>query len=226
MKKALVFTLLALLSFAGIIYTSCKKDPCKGVSCQNGGTCSGGTCICPDGYVGSNCENKATTKISFHNNTRTTVYILADKAIKAVAPDSTIIYAGTYGDALTGTANTHGIDLSTSATVGEEVKWDINETFPAYGTKDHEFNVPSSMFFLRIQNLGTTSIRKVYVNYGLASQTLDNITIPGGIEIHNIGYYKAFPNSNVRMESLTDTQTVSSLSLDFTQNQYAFIYFY
>ena len=37
-------------------YTSCRKDKCKGVSCQHEGICNGGTCICTPGYEGTNCS--------------------------------------------------------------------------------------------------------------------------------------------------------------------------
>lgn len=32
------------------------SDPCDDVNCLNGGTCDDGTCLCPDGYLGVNCE--------------------------------------------------------------------------------------------------------------------------------------------------------------------------
>ena len=41
---------------------SCKKDPCKGVSCQNGGTCSDGNCNCSLPWEGSRCEVDARDK--------------------------------------------------------------------------------------------------------------------------------------------------------------------
>ncbi|MCX7606907.1 MAG: calcium-binding EGF-like domain-containing protein, partial [Bacteroidia bacterium] len=42
---------LAVLSLS-----SCKKDPCKDVSCQNGGVCVDGNCSCPTAWEGSRCE--------------------------------------------------------------------------------------------------------------------------------------------------------------------------
>ncbi|MEI8279924.1 MAG: hypothetical protein WCG87_09185 [Bacteroidota bacterium] len=50
-----VFTIIA---FSAVLYSSCKKDACNGVTCQNQGTCSGGKCVCPTGYSGDHCEIK------------------------------------------------------------------------------------------------------------------------------------------------------------------------
>lgn len=48
-----VFSLLI-----GFVF-SCKKekDPCEGITCQNGGSCNEGTCSCPANTTGTNCEN-------------------------------------------------------------------------------------------------------------------------------------------------------------------------
>jgi len=59
MKSLRLVALGALLTvgaFSAVVYTSCSKDACSGVTCQNSGTCSGGTCTCPSGIGGTNCE--------------------------------------------------------------------------------------------------------------------------------------------------------------------------
>jgi hypothetical protein len=50
---------VALMGFVG---TGCKKDPCKDVTCQNGGVCNDGTCQCATGYQGTNCETEVRAK--------------------------------------------------------------------------------------------------------------------------------------------------------------------
>jgi hypothetical protein len=55
--KHIVFTaFLTISAFCAIFYSSCTKDKCKDVVCQNSGTCSEGNCTCPTGVTGTNCE--------------------------------------------------------------------------------------------------------------------------------------------------------------------------
>ncbi len=56
--------LLTIGAFTTVTYTSCNKDECKDVVCQNGGTCdeNTGNCICTTGFTGTNCETQVRTK--------------------------------------------------------------------------------------------------------------------------------------------------------------------
>lgn len=61
--KQIAFGLILTVSaFGATLYTSCNKDKCKDVVCQNGGTCSEGTCTCVTGYEGTNCETAMRAK--------------------------------------------------------------------------------------------------------------------------------------------------------------------
>lgn len=55
-KHIALSALLTVGAFGTVLYTSCTKDECKDVVCQNSGTCNGGTCTCPTGVGGTNCE--------------------------------------------------------------------------------------------------------------------------------------------------------------------------
>lgn len=57
LKQIALGTILALGTFSAVLYTSCTKEACKGVTCLNGGSCSGGICSCPTGVGGNNCES-------------------------------------------------------------------------------------------------------------------------------------------------------------------------
>ena len=48
--------------FGAMTVSSCKKDPCKNVTCQNGGTCQDGNCRCSLPWEGSKCEVDARDK--------------------------------------------------------------------------------------------------------------------------------------------------------------------
>ena len=55
--KNLKFLTFCLVIFSmTLLNQSCEDDPCKDVTCQNGGVCVDGTCDCPDGYSGTSCE--------------------------------------------------------------------------------------------------------------------------------------------------------------------------
>jgi hypothetical protein len=55
-KQIALSAFLTLSAFCAILYSSCSKDGCKGVTCLNGGTCGGGICSCPTGLGGNNCQ--------------------------------------------------------------------------------------------------------------------------------------------------------------------------
>ena len=61
-KRIALGAFLAISAFCAVLYTSCSKDACSGVTCQNGGTCSGGNCTCTTGYEGTSCETLSRTK--------------------------------------------------------------------------------------------------------------------------------------------------------------------
>jgi hypothetical protein len=56
--------LLTIGAFTAITYTSCNKDECKDVVCNNGGTCDAntGACVCATGYEGATCDTKSRDK--------------------------------------------------------------------------------------------------------------------------------------------------------------------
>ena len=61
MKKSasiLLTVVSVLMVFTSVVYTGCKKDKCKGISCSNGGSCKDGNCVCPTGYTGVKCGDE------------------------------------------------------------------------------------------------------------------------------------------------------------------------
>ena len=56
-RHILLTALLTLGLFCAVLYVSCTKGPCVGISCQYGGTCINGNCTCPTGFTGKYCQN-------------------------------------------------------------------------------------------------------------------------------------------------------------------------
>ncbi len=54
--------MLAIGAFTTVTYTSCNKDECKDVVCNNGGTCVAGICACPTGWEGTSCNTRTRDK--------------------------------------------------------------------------------------------------------------------------------------------------------------------
>lgn len=61
-KRIALSAFLTVSAFCAVLYTSCSKDECKDVVCQNGGVCASGTCTCVSGYEGANCETAVRAK--------------------------------------------------------------------------------------------------------------------------------------------------------------------
>jgi len=172
---------------------------------QSGYNCVSGNC----NYVTSNaqypslaacqsaCSGPQTATINYVNNSHTTMTITVNGVTKTAAAGQKAGFTGNPGASATGTATTSG-KSSSGIVIGETVNWNISNTFPSSGSTDVNLNVSSSLFFLRMRNTGTKTLTPVYVNYGLNSQSVDNVVIPPDGVTYPLGYYKAFTNGNVR----------------------------
>lgn len=68
LAQTLLLTLfITLTAFTVVTYTACKKDPCRDVSCLNGGTCNDGVCKCKANYAGPRCEKDLCAKLNCLN---------------------------------------------------------------------------------------------------------------------------------------------------------------
>jgi hypothetical protein len=61
MKRVKSLLAVASLAFGLFIMNACS-DPCKDVTCLNGGVCDEGDCICATGYEGTDCGTEMRTK--------------------------------------------------------------------------------------------------------------------------------------------------------------------
>lgn len=199
------------------------KGPCFGTTGNNLGsgtlgTGTGGGNNGGNNGGGGNGTGTTTSTITFKNPTYTKMTITFDNTTKIADPGQSVVFSGKPGTPATGQAKTSGV-TSSNTQVGLLLSWNLNETFPATGNRDVTLNVGSEYFFLKITNNSTKPINKVYVNYGLTNQTVDNVTLSNNGINYSLGYYKAFTNSNVRAENGNTYWSWSSLSLPFTINQ-------
>lgn len=161
-----------------------------------------------------------TSTITVHNPTYTTIDLYFNGETRTIAAGGSTVFTDDEGVYATGNASTSG--KTTSGTqVGLLITWNnMGAYFPSAGSNyDYTLNIDGSYFFLKMQNISTKTISKVYVNYGLLSQTVDNISIPNNGTTYNLGYYQAFTNSNTRAESGATYWYWNPLNLSFTNNQ-------
>lgn len=208
--------------FCLLVLFSCNKsgDPTPGsqtnTSGNSGSNGSGSTS--GSGSTGTGGGTSTTSTITYINASFTSINITINGVAKTIAAGGNAQYSGTPNAAATGTATTSG-KTSSGAIVGGTYTWTLSNTFPTSGTLNNTLNVGGDMFFLKVKNTSSKPISKVYVNYGLVNQTLDNVVIANDSQVYGLGYYKAFSNSNVRGENGTTSWSWNTLSLPFTANQ-------
>lgn len=156
------------------------------------------------------------TTLVYVNDTYTPVSITANGITSTIPVGGSINYTATAGSSNAVTAQTSGL-TSTNTVVGSVMNWTLNDVFPSSGTIRRTIDVPSQYFFLKIVNNSSYRASGLYVNYGLVSQTFDNINFGSGT--YNIGYYQAYSNSNARCASSNGGYWQMNASLANSQNQ-------
>jgi len=229
MKKIKAFVLAVLIAIgfcSSVIYTSCNKSTCIGIVCQNGGLCLSGSCSCPSGYAGTYCDKATSSNVAYMNNTFTPITIAINGVSATIPVGGTMSFTGSYGTMASGVASTSGSTplgvMTGGGVVGETINWQLNDPFPASGTFTDTLNVGASYFYLAIVNREkNVSIINYTVNNGLTTGMYPvTATIPNNGETYGLGYYLAYPNSNVQVYfSDGSSPGPSAFSLPFVNNQ-------
>jgi len=202
-QQNVLLTVIALFTiFTATVYSSCIKDKCKDVSCQNGGSCSKGVCLCPLGYTGNRCEIRKPTSIVYRNNLFTPVTITANGNTQTIPINGSVTYVGYPGVALVVTGNAY-LASSSGAPIGETIMISQTQYFPDSATIEEQMNLGPNLFFLKVQNNSSSDIVILSVNNGAGVQTFYNITIPHDGIVHSAGYFVSTGHSNVYLESLS-----------------------
>ena len=170
----------------------------------------------------ANCSKQdaapTSSTITYSNSTSTPIKILISGQTQIIDVGKSVIYTGKPGTKLIGKATTSGVTTSNTQ-VGSLLSWPLNDSYPASGNLTTDLYTDANVFFLQIVNNSAYTFTKVYVNYGLVGQSLDNLSIPSDGVTYNIGYYSAYTNTNVRVESAGGGYAAGNISLSFTKNQ-------
>ncbi|MDP1675427.1 MAG: Ig-like domain-containing protein [Bacteroidota bacterium] len=123
------------------------------------------------------------------------------------------------------TAQTSG-KTNTGTIIGRELIWNgVNLNVAGLTEKRYSLIAGPEFFFIYIRNASTKILNPIYVNYGLVSQTLDNVVVPADNQLYKVGYYQAFTNTQIRTYVQGSTTSYVSwtqgtnLNIPFTNNQ-------
>lgn len=141
---------LTLGVFTTATLVSCDPDPCKDVTCVNGGTCVSGTCNCPTGYEGATCATLSREK-----------------------------FLGTYNGTETCTVGSDNYSITLSSN-SEEVKLTYqnvyNQGFSAVCTitKTNEFTFNTTTNGVTYSGTGTLNVNTINVEYTITDALTSN----------------------------------------------------
>ncbi len=171
-KHIALTAILAVSAFGAVLYTSCNKDACKGVTCQHGGTCSGGTCTCPTGttvadncttiyetsyantYVGTGTDNLGDTYTNFR--------MLF--SIPSSSTDYTTMNL-TIQDATGGTAGVPVLTVTLSQFTASGAIFTVNSTTSAGLTYTGTGTISGTTASIVLQEAGSTTTTYTFSNF-------------------------------------------------------------
>ncbi|MCF8364300.1 MAG: hypothetical protein K9H16_00870 [Bacteroidales bacterium] len=180
---------------------SSSKNSSVTVTFNAAGTTTAILTVCNDGgcdEVSKTIQVLPSTKsLTLENTTHTNMTITVDGITRQVDAGQYTVFEGyETNDQISYTAFTSG--KTTSGTqVGTKLTW-ANTVTIGSTDKTVRLVVSSEYFFIYITNNGSTLV-DLYVNYGLQSESHDNIEIANDGVKRRCGYYKAWSNGNVRM---------------------------
>jgi len=168
------------------------------------------------------------TDMKFYNKAYTPITITVGSTTKTINEGSSITFYSVEGTSAYYSAYTYGKTDIGSTQIGLRIEWSSTLTLSG-GTQSWNLNVSSNYFFIYLRNNSAHNLVHLYVNYGLVSQTYDNIVVYNTNTKDPLGYYKAYTNSNVRMYWQDNTSVFyywdqgTHFTLPWTINQQAYL---
>jgi hypothetical protein len=137
--------------------------------------------------------------VIFHNTVFTDISVTIGSITRTIPVDDSVTFTfaanpGTFSYTATTSGKTTG-----GTVVGKVINW-AGSNINVAGMTEKRINlvVSSLSFFIYLTNNGSHTLTPFYVNYGLTSQTMDNIIIPPDNIKYRIGYYSAYTNTQIR----------------------------
>lgn len=166
-------------------------------------------------------------EFTFINRVFTDIAIEVEgKAPRSIpAGENATYYFDVNPEQISYTAETAG-QTSDGNRIGLKINW-RNQSIDVEGNRTRKVSLVLSndFFFLYMRNDGNVRLGPLYVNYGLSSQTKDNLLLPPDGTKYRIGYYRAYTNTQVRtyVENGNGQYVYwnqgTHFDLPFTQNQ-------
>ncbi len=142
-------------------------------------------------------ENAVTTNVTLNNPAFTDIYVTINKTTDTITPGSSVTFNSVRGSSVPYSAFTNGVSV-TGEQIGLTMTWSGSLSLNG-DPATYDLNISKDYFFIYMTNNGTHILQNLYVNYGLPSQTLDNIKIDTDGVQYPLGYYEAYDSTKVRM---------------------------
>ena len=160
------------------------------------------------------------TDVTFTNPVYTDITVTMDGYSQVISPGASVTFPAVSGSSASYYASTSG-RTNQGTQIGDLIEWS-NTINLSGGSVSYNLVVTSDHFFLYLRNNGTHNLTPIYVNYGLATQTVDNIILPADNVKYRTGYYKAWTNSIVRAYYYDNPSAYTywqNLNMPWTENQ-------
>ena len=153
-------------------------------------TCSSGD--------GNRLPTEEPAQLEFNNMVHTPIVITVDSETYTIPVGGTLTLDFEANPGVVPYYATSGGKTSSDTDIGLQFEWDLDVDLTDMDYDFVDLIIGQSYFFLQYQNNGGINLTPLYVNYGSADQTMDNIFLPNDNVKYNTGYYRANAGNEIR----------------------------